>query len=63
MFPAYTPAAIVALPVKYYLKMREYYLAVKRAENKSRVGYDPDLEVPGFNVIDFDKNLAEGKPV
>jgi hypothetical protein len=62
MFPAYKPSEILKLPTKYYLKMRDYYLAVKRSEAKSH-GYDPGLEVPGFTVVDFDKNLAEGKPV
>lgn len=63
MFPAHKPSDIPALPLKYYLKMRSYYLQVKQAEAKARPGYDPDLEVPGFSVVDFDKNVAEGKPI
>lgn len=63
MFPAYSPAAIAALPAKYYVAMRDYYYSVKKAEIESRPGYDPDLEVPGFKVVDFDKNVAEGKPI
>ena len=63
MFPAYKPAEIMALPAKYYLKMRDYYYAVKRAEAKAYGSSDDDSEVPGFSVVDFDKSIAEGKPV
>lgn len=63
MFPAYKPAEIPALPTKYYLKMRDYYYAVKRAEAKAYGVSESDLEVPGFSVVDFDKSIAEGRPV
>jgi len=64
MFPAHKPSEISDLPLKYYLKMRDYYVAVKNAEAKaSRGSLDPDVEVPGFSVVDFDKNLAQGKPI
>lgn len=62
MFPAYKPTDIPNLPTKYYLKLVDYYVGVKRSEIKAR-GMDPDLEVPGFTVVDFDKSIAEGKPV
>jgi hypothetical protein len=63
MFPAHKPSDIPDLPTKYYLKMRDYYLAVKRAEARPRPAYESDSDVPGFTVVDFDKNMAEGKPV
>lgn len=62
MFPAYKPTEISNLPTKYYLKLVDYYVAVKRAETRA-AGVDPDLEVPGFTVVDFDKSIAQGRPV
>jgi hypothetical protein len=63
MFPAHKPSDIPNLPLKYYLAMREYYVSVRRAEMRPQSGSDFDSEVPGFSVVDFDKNMAEGKPI
>lgn len=62
MFPAYKPTDIPNLPTKYYRKLLDYYTGVKRAEIKA-MGVDPDLEVPGFQVVDFDKSIAQGRPI
>lgn len=60
MFPAYRPTDIPRLPLSLYIKMREYYLEVKRA------GQGPVSELPQegeFKVVDFDKEVVRGGPV